>query len=73
MFIKVKVKTNLKNEKIERLKDDSFAIGVKEKPERNLANNRVCEILADFFNIERNRVYIVKGHHAPNKIFFIKE
>jgi uncharacterized protein YggU (UPF0235/DUF167 family) len=72
MFIKVKVKTDLKKEYFEKTKEDTFIIGVKEKAERNLANNRICEIVASIFEIKVSCVRIVKGHHSENKILSVK-
>lgn len=71
MFIKVKVQASYKNEKIQKKSEDHFVISVKEPPERNLANNRVCQIIALNFKVNRSAVRIVNGHHSPSKILSV--
>lgn len=66
MFLKVKVKTSARKENVEKSKDDTFSISVKEKAENNTANERVIEILKEYLHIKRAR--IVSGHHKPHKI-----
>jgi len=78
MFIKVKVKTDSKVEKIVKKSNDHFEISVKESAERNMANKKVLELVRDYFKARPNddsvgRVYngdvrIVNGHHSPSKI-----
>jgi uncharacterized protein YggU (UPF0235/DUF167 family) len=71
MFIKVRIQPSSKIEKIQKKSDDHFILKVKEPPERNLANNRICEIIALNFNIKRSAVRIVSGHHSPSKILSV--
>ncbi len=68
MLIKVKVKTGAKNEKVTKKSDDHFEICVREKPQKNSANHRVCELLADILSVPLGSVYIIKGHYRPSKI-----
>jgi len=72
MHIKVKVSTDQNKEKIEKISEDRFECFVKEKPENNMANKRLIELLAQYFGITENKVRIVKGHHSPSKIFSIE-
>jgi len=51
MYIKVKVTPGTKKEKIEKKKENSFVISVREPAERNLANTRVREIIASIYAI----------------------
>lgn len=71
MYIKVKVNAGVKAENIEKKSENSFILGVKEKAERNMANKRVCEIIANEFNVSVKLVRIVNGHHSPSKILSI--
>jgi uncharacterized protein YggU (UPF0235/DUF167 family) len=71
MFIKVKVTAGSRKEKIEKKSDDHFIVSVKEPAERNLANNRVCEIIAMNFNVNRKAVKIINGHQSSSKILSI--
>lgn len=65
MYIHVTVKTNQKKEYIKKIKDLYFEVSVKEKPERNMANTRILEILHEYFD---SRVRIVNGHQSPKKL-----
>ena len=71
MFIKVKVQASAKTEKIQKKSEDHFVVSVKEPPERNLANNRVCQIIALNFKVNRSAVRIINGHHSPSKILSV--
>jgi uncharacterized protein YggU (UPF0235/DUF167 family) len=71
MYIKVKVTAGAKKENIEKVSDDHYKISVKQRAERNMANNRVIEILADVFSINIKQVRIINGHHSPSKMFSI--
>ena len=71
MYIKVIAKTQAKKESIVVKSKDHFLISVKEKAERNMANKRIIEILAEYFKIPKGKVRIVTGHHHPHKLIFI--
>jgi uncharacterized protein YggU (UPF0235/DUF167 family) len=68
MFIKIKAHTNSKKESIIKKADDAFEVFVKEKPERNMANKRILELVAMELKVPRNKVKIIAGHHWPSKI-----
>lgn len=61
-----------KKEQIEQRSEDQFVISVKEKAQRNLANNRVVELLAKYFDVPANRVRLVSGHRSMKKVFTIE-
>ncbi len=71
MKISVKVKANAKTEKVERVGDGTFLVQVKEKPQDGRANYAVREAMADYFNISKSRVVLVRGDTSKNKIFEI--
>jgi len=71
MFIKVKVLAGSRKEKIEKLKDDYYHISVKEPAERNLANNRVCQIISELLKVPRNAVKIINGHQSSSKMLSV--
>jgi uncharacterized protein YggU (UPF0235/DUF167 family) len=71
MYIKVRVLANQRKEKVEILKEDSLKIAVKEKAERNMANSRVLDIVAEYFKVSRSKVKIVNGHNSPSKLLAI--
>jgi len=72
MYIKVKVIAGSKKELIQKKSENSFFIWVKEPAERNLANKKVCEIIAKEFNVSVKTVRIISGHHSPSKILSIR-
>ena len=71
MYIKVKVQAGAKKEKIEKKSEDHYVVSVKEKAERNMANNRICEIFASLLSVNRNSIRIISGHQSPSKIISI--
>lgn len=71
MYIKVKVSVCSKKEKITKKSDNRYEIWVKEPAERNLANNRIKEIIAGLFEINVKSIRIISGHQSPSKILSI--
>lgn len=71
MYIKVRVEAGSKKEKIEKKSPDKYVISVKEPAERNLANTRVCEIIASIYEINPKLVRIISGHQSPSKILSV--
>lgn len=67
----MKVTAGAKKELIEKIKDDEYRIFVREPAERNLANERVCELVAHEVGVVRPKVRIISGHHSPSKILSI--
>lgn len=66
MLIKVKVTAHAKHDSIEKTAK-GLAITVRAKPENNMANNRVRELLAMHFDVPLNKVKIVSGHKMSSK------
>ena len=73
MYIHVRVTTDAKREQVKKLSDTHFAILVKEPAERNKANRRVVELVAEQLGIPPAQVRIVSGHHAPSKLLLVRE
>lgn len=71
MFIKVKVLVSAKKEKIIKKSEDTYMISVKEPAERNLANKRICGLMALSFGVSSQNVRIISGHQTSNKILSI--
>jgi uncharacterized protein YggU (UPF0235/DUF167 family) len=71
MYIKLRIVTEAKQEKIEKISEDHFRVWVKEKPERNCANKKIIELMKDYFNT--GKVRLVSGHHSPSKIVSVEE
>ena len=51
---------------------DHFEILVREKAERNMANKKVLELVADYFKVPVNKVRIINGHWHPSKLVVIE-
>lgn len=73
MYIHVFVTAGVKKESFKQKSEDHFEILVKEKAERNMANIRVMELVAEHFKVSKNKVRIVNGHHHPSKLLVIEE
>ena len=73
MYIHIAVTAGAKKESFKQIKDDHFEISVKEKAERNMANTRVIELVAEHFKIPKNKVRIVNGHRHPSKLLVIED
>jgi len=71
MFIKVKAFADSKQEKIIKKKEDSFDVYIKEKAEGGIANKRIVEVLADYFNVKPGKIRMIKGAKERSKIFNI--
>lgn len=71
MYIKVHVTTGVKKELIIKRNSDTYDILVREPAERNLANRRILEIVANELGVAYDSVRIVSGHHSPSKILSI--
>lgn len=70
MYVKVRVTTKAKKEKLEQKSKDHFVISVKEPAEANLANRRVLAMIKDFLGVKN--IKIVSGHHSPSKILSVE-
>lgn len=68
MYIRLRVVAGAKKELFEEISKDHFRVAVKEKAERNMANKRVIELVANYFGIKLYQVKIISGHHSPSKI-----
>ncbi len=72
MYIHVKAKTGAKREEVKELKKDHFEVSVREPAEHNLANKRIIELIAIYFDISPNKARIINGHHSPSKLLSIE-
>lgn len=54
-----------------RTDDTTYSIAVREPAERNLANDRVREVLAEELGVPVKRIQIISGHRSPKKIFSV--
>lgn len=73
MLIKVKAFPCSKEEKIIKKSNNSFDIFVEEEAERNMANKRIIELIADYFKVPQYKAKMIKGFKESSKIFDIKD
>lgn len=69
--IKVTVTPGAKKESLIEMDPKALAICVREKTERNEANKRVLELVADHFGVHPRRVSIMTGYRARSKIITV--
>jgi len=68
MYVKVHVYPGMKKEQIKEISLDRYELIIKAPAERNAANIRVKEIVAELYKVSPAAVRIVTGHHSPSKI-----
>jgi hypothetical protein len=73
MKISVRVKPNAKQEKIEKVGEKDFIVSVKEKPFKGKANQAVIRVLAEYFDVSKSDVILLKGQTAKEKVFEVKK
>ena len=71
MKINVKVKTNAKENKIEKIDDKIYKVLVIESPKEGKANDAIIELLADYFDVSKSNVEIIRGKTSKNKVIEI--
>lgn len=73
MYIHVRVSTDAKEDKFAKIKESHYAAQVRQKAQRNLANKRVAELIAEYYGISPKSVRLVSGHHSPSKLFSLPD
>ena len=71
MHIRVKVFPSAKKNQIVEKDKEVYDIFVQEPAQNNLANKRVCILLAGHFGVPRNDVQIITGHKKSQKLIKI--
>ncbi|MBI1821335.1 MAG: DUF167 domain-containing protein [Nitrospirae bacterium] len=71
MKISVKVKPNAKTEKIGKISESEFTASVKAPPHDGKANTALIALLADYFNVPKNRITLLKGSSSKQKLIEI--
>ncbi len=72
MKIKVKVIPRAKKEKIEKA-GAALKVYITEPAVENRANKRLIEVIADYFNVKKYNINIIKGHGSREKVIEIIE
>ena len=71
MLIKVKAKPRSKKEGVKEITKEYLEVRVNQLPEKGRANERIIELLAEYFNVPKSRVRLVRGETSKEKIFEI--
>lgn len=71
MFVHVRVTAGARRETVEKCENGTYRMTVKEKAERNAANDRVIEILVRELGVTKKSIRFVSGHHTSKKLFQI--
>jgi len=69
MVIKVRVTPKARREHFEKVSDSEFKAAVKEPAERNQANSRVQQLVAEHFNLPVTSVRFLTGVRGKVKTF----
>ena len=72
MYIRVDLRPNSKTETVELLVAGKYKIEVKAKAQRNLANRRMLELLAQELGVPISYLRIINGHHTPRKLVSVR-
>lgn len=70
-IIRARISPNSKQKTIIRKSKDSFDIKVREKPQQGKANKAVIEVLAEYLNVPKQKIKLIKGFKQRNKVFEI--
>ncbi len=68
MYVKVHVYAGMKKESLKKIKDNTYEIVTKTPAERNLANEKVREVIAEEYGVQKKAIRIINGHHTPSKL-----
>ena len=72
MYIRVHANHGSHKERVIKIDETIYQIAVKESAERNIANNRIREILSEEFNESVSEVKVLTGHRSSSKRFSIR-
>ena len=72
MLLKIKVVPNSKEQKIEKISELDYKIHLKTQPVKGKANQELIELLADYFNMPKSKICIIKGQTSNKKIIDIR-
>lgn len=67
----MKVIPHSREQSIIKISDGAFKIRLKSAPKKGKANQELVKLLAQYFEISKNQVKIVRGQKSKNKIILI--
>ena len=68
MKISVRVKTNARKNEVQKIDESNYLISVSVPPVEGKANERIIELLADYFDTPKRNISIIKGEHSKSKV-----
>jgi len=68
MRVRVHVFADMKKEVVKEVGEHNFEMKLKHPAERNMANQRMRELISEWYNVKVGKVKIITGHHSPHKI-----
>jgi len=71
MYIKVIARAGSKKEVVLKKDETKYEISIKEKAERNMANDRIRQILSEIFMLPKSKIRLISGHHSPSKMYSV--
>jgi len=72
MLIKVRAKPKSKKEGVKKLAEKFFEVRVNAPPEKGRANDRIRELLAEYFGIPKSKVRLIRGETSRDKVFEVE-
>jgi len=72
MKIFIKAKPGAKEQGIEKIADNSYAVSGQEQPFQRKANKAIISVFAEYFHKLISQVYIIRGHTSRQKILEIE-
>lgn len=72
MKIQLRVKPGAKETAVEKQPDGIFLVKVKERAQNGQANLAIIEAIADYFEVPKRNIQILRGHTGRNKLLEIK-
>ena len=69
--ITVEVKTNKKDNKIEKLSQTLYQVNIKSSPVEGKANKELISVMADYFHLPKSQVEIKVGKTSKTKVLVI--
>lgn len=68
MKISVTITPNSKKEEVVRVSENEFRVKVGAPAKEGKANERLYELLAEYFHVPQNLIFIVSGHTSRQKV-----
>lgn len=78
MKLNIKVIPKASENKVVEDQEDLFGerflkIKTTEVPENGRANKAIIDILSDYLNVSKNKIFILRGHKTSNKIVEVRD